>query len=289
MSLELFFTRLSAFLGNKIDLYRMGTFYYEGKHVAKDLTRAKEYLRKASDKKHLKALYYLGLIELEEFAKSDDLALALRYFELSKKEEPRAKGAIEALEQRIFDLAETPESATLLFKLGYMYANDVIVGIDYDKSKRYYERAAQYGNLHAQNELGKLYLFGRRGVTKDLQRAQELLFPPMRVGFSPAKITLFKLYSEPEILADLLKSIQAKNVSPDLLNIAGLMSLEGVNLPEDRELAESLFLRAAEAKHPNALVNLAKLKQDSDKELASSLFKSAEALGHSSVMMENSQ
>lgn len=280
MSLQSFFTRISAAFGNKIDLYRMGAFYYEGKHVTKDLEKAKKYLRKASDKKESRALYYLALIELEELNKSDDLALAMRYFELSKKEEPRAKSAIETLEKRIFDLAPTEESATLLFKLGYMYANDVIVGIDYEKSKRYYEKAAQYGNLHAQNELGKLYLFGRREVTKDLDRAREYLFPALKIGFTPAKITLFKLYSDADELTALLQKIREEKPSPDLLNIAGLMAFEGVNLPEDHALAENLFLQAAEAKHPNALVNLAKLKEPSDPEFANSMIESAITLGH---------
>ena len=83
---EYLFTRISAALNNKVDLYRMGTFYYEGKYVEKDLDKATEYLKKATNKKYTKALYYLGLIELEKGESATELALALQIGRASCRE-----------------------------------------------------------------------------------------------------------------------------------------------------------------------------------------------------------
>ena len=117
--LEYIFTRISAAFNNKVDLYRMGTIYYEGKYVSKDLDKASDYLKRASDKKYTKALYYLGLIELEKSDSTIDLALALRYLLLSKNEESNATSEINKLEAKILALPDTQENRELLFKIGY--------------------------------------------------------------------------------------------------------------------------------------------------------------------------
>lgn len=197
---EYLFTRISAAFKNKVDLYRMGTFYYEGKYVQKDYRKATQYLQKAVNKKYTKALYYLGLIELEKSESAIDLALALRYFLLSKNEEPRAITEINKLEEKISHLPNTPDNTALLFKIGYMYANDVIIGLSVPKAISFYELAASRDHHYAQTELAKLLTKSRPGITKDLPRAKTLLEMPAKEGFSPAIIALQDLLAaHPEL------------------------------------------------------------------------------------------
>ncbi|MHC5226488.1 tetratricopeptide repeat protein [Ignatzschineria sp. LJL83] len=198
--LEYLFTRISAALNNKVDLYRMGTFYFEGKYVAKDPVKAAQYLEKAVNKKYTKALYYLGLIELEKSETSIDLALALRYFLLSKNEEPLSITEIDKLEAKILALPDTDENRDLLFKIGYMYANDVIVGLNVPKAVTFYELAAERNHQHAQMELAKLLTKSRPGIQKDLPRAKQLLEMLVTDNFTPANIALQELITKhPEL------------------------------------------------------------------------------------------
>lgn len=200
--LEYIFTRISAAFNNKVDLYRMGTFYYEGKYVSKDLDKASDYLKRASDKKYTKALYYLGLIELEKSDSTIDLALALRYLLLSKNEESNATSEINKLEAKILALPDTQENRELLFKIGYMYANDVIIGLNVPKALTFYELAANHGHNYSQMELAKLLTKSRPGVTKDLPRAKELLETAVMNNFEPARIELQDLLTKhPELAA----------------------------------------------------------------------------------------
>lgn len=201
--LEYLFTRISAAFNNKVDLYRMGTFYYEGKYVPKDYRKATQYLQKAVNKKYTKALYYLGLIELEKSESAIDLALALRYFLLARNEEPRAIQEINNLENRILSLPITEENTALLFKIGYMYANDVIIGLSVPKAVTFYELAVSRHHYHAQTELAKLLMKSRPGITKDLPRAKSLLEIPAKSGFSPAIIALQDLLkAHPELKSE---------------------------------------------------------------------------------------
>ncbi len=198
--LEYIFTRISAAFNNKVDLYRMGTFYYEGKYVPKDLDKAAEYLKRASDKKYTKALYYLGLIELEKSDSTIDLALALRYLLLSKNEEPLAMPQITQLEARILALPDTEANTALLFKIGYMYSNDVIIGLNVPKAATFYELAAERNHHYAQTELAKLLTKSRPGITKDLPRAKALLETAVAAEFAPANIALQELLEKhPEL------------------------------------------------------------------------------------------
>ena len=193
---EYLFTRISAAFNNKVDLYRMGTFYYAGKFVEKDLDKATEYLKKATNKKYTKALYYLGLIELERGSSATELALALRYFLLSKNEETRARAEIEKTQERILALPETPENTKLLFKTGYMYANDVIVGLNVPIAAKFYEAAAVRGHNYARVELAKLLTKSRPGITQDLPRAKALLEQAASESFTQANIALQDLLTE---------------------------------------------------------------------------------------------
>lgn len=198
--LEYIFTRISAAFNNKVDLYRMGTFYYEGKYVSKDLDKASEYLKRASDKKFTKSLYYLGLIELEKSDSTIDLALALRYFLLSQHVEPLALPQIKQLEANILALPDTEANRELLFKIGYMYANDVIIGLNVPKAVQFYEQAVSYNDDYARLELSKLLTKSRPGVTKDLPRAKMVLEIAANNNFEPARIALQELLTQhPEL------------------------------------------------------------------------------------------
>ncbi len=203
VSLEYLITRISATFNNKIDLYRMGIFYYEGKYVPQNFEKAKVYLQKAANKKYYKALFYLGLIELKTSQELTDLALALRYFLLSREENPEALAQINKLEDRILKLPSSEAQQELLFKVGYMYANDIIVGLNVPKAFQYYELAANEGHLYAKTELAKLLMQSRPGITKDIPKAHALLQEACKLNFTPAQIQLQKLYDHyPEYQSD---------------------------------------------------------------------------------------
>lgn len=191
--LEYLFTRLSAAFNNRIELCRLGTFYYEGQYVTKDHQKATKYLQKAADKKYNRALFYLGLIELEKGEATTDRALALRYFLLSRREEPKAAAEIEKLEETILKLPPTKENSELLFKVGYMYANDVVIGTDAAKAAQFYEAAIAGNHQAARLELAKLLMKSRPGSPKDLPRAIALLQDPSMAQFLPAELALKEL------------------------------------------------------------------------------------------------
>lgn len=198
--LEYLFTRLSALFNNRIELCRLGSFYYEGKYVAKDHQKATKYLQKAADKKYNKALFYLGLIELEKGHNNTDLALALRYFLLARRDEPKAIAEIEKLEAEILKLPPTKENSELHFKIGYMYANDVVIGTDAAKAAQFYEAALAGNHQAARLELAKLLMKSRPGSPKNLPRAVALLQDPSMEQFLPAEVTLKELLEKnPEL------------------------------------------------------------------------------------------
>lgn len=54
----------ASILGSAEAMYTLGELYFEGKYVEKDLSRAFEYYKQASEKKYPKALYELGMLYL---------------------------------------------------------------------------------------------------------------------------------------------------------------------------------------------------------------------------------
>ena len=54
----------ASILGNAEAMYILGELYFEGKYIEKDLSRAFEYYKQASEKKYPKALYELGMLYL---------------------------------------------------------------------------------------------------------------------------------------------------------------------------------------------------------------------------------
>gem|GEM_PF-812595 len=59
-----FLNEKASILGNAEAMYILGELYFEGKYIEKDLSRAFEYYKQASEKKYPKTLYELGMLYL---------------------------------------------------------------------------------------------------------------------------------------------------------------------------------------------------------------------------------
>lgn len=270
-------TRISAFFGNKDDLCRMGIYYYEGNEVKRDLDRAARYFKKASDKHNTKALYYLGLIELERLTDVLEYAPILRYFELARISVLKAVNSINEIEKTLFNLEKSPEVASTLFKIGYMYANDSSVHRNYEKASQYYKRAASFGNYHAKNQLGQLLLKGEGRVEANRDSAFTYLFSAARDGFNPAKETLIHYFSNDETLNELKTHLD----EPNFAAIYASMLYDGLYVESDFEGAEEHFRSAARERHPDAIFHLGLIyNARGDKARAEEYFSHARSLNH---------
>ncbi|MEB3004321.1 tetratricopeptide repeat protein [Capnocytophaga sp. G2] len=75
----------ASILGNAEAMYILGELYFEGKYIEKDLSRAFEYYKQASEKKYPKALYELGMLYLRGEIVNKNIAKAEEFIKKSAK------------------------------------------------------------------------------------------------------------------------------------------------------------------------------------------------------------
>ena len=124
--------RKAADLGKKEAMLLTGWLCYSGGIVEKDLKTARKYYKMAADRDCESAFYWLGMIHFE----MKDYKQALAYFKYA------GRGG---------DLAA-------MTWVGTLYRNGLAEGkTDLEKAIRWYERAAEKGDLNAMNSLFMLY------------------------------------------------------------------------------------------------------------------------------------
>lgn len=144
----------SAAKGNEEALVSLGTFYYHGIYVQKDIPTAEEYFKKATLRDNPEIFYTVGKFyrNLDESTatSNSNILKAISYFEKAKNH-PFA-----------------------LFEIGNAYYEGILnFTKDYTKAKQYLEISARLGNPRANYLLGDIFYYGGYGVDKSLQKAKE--------------------------------------------------------------------------------------------------------------------
>ena len=140
--------------GNPEAQYKVGWNYFHGEGVPQDNKEALKWYRLAVEQGHAKAQGVLGFLYLTGNGITKDHKEAFKLTSLSAKQ----------------------GEAGFQYNLGLMYENGLgnEVPQDYKEAFKWYRLAVEQGFARAQTSLGGMYLYGR-GVTKDLEKAKELV------------------------------------------------------------------------------------------------------------------
>lgn len=118
--------------------YELGMIYHEGRGVAKDLSRAAWWWRKAAEQGHIKAQYNLGVLYYKGNGVRQDVAKAVMWWrKAAERGHPEAQ-----------------------YNLGLVYSSGRGVPVDYREAAKWYRMAAVQGGEKAQYNLGVLYAKG---------------------------------------------------------------------------------------------------------------------------------
>lgn len=153
--------------GDAIAQYKMAVYYFAGKVVPKDMTKAVMWLRKATDQGYHEAELLLGVCYTQGDGVAEDERQAFYWFK---------KAAMHGN-------AQAQLFTGSCFKNGY--------GVTKDDSQAcyWYKKAAIEGNAEAQYELGKAYMNGE-GVEKDYNSALDWLTKSVWQGYSASAALL---------------------------------------------------------------------------------------------------
>jgi TPR repeat protein len=138
----------AAAAGDVAAIYSLGTSYFEGRGVTKDVERGRSLFETAARIGEPSAMNALGVMFLRGESVPADPALARRYFE-----EAAARGDV-------YGIAN----------LGRVYLNGIDAVKDPARALTYFEKASELGHPGMPNEIGRLYLLGI-GVPVDYSEA----------------------------------------------------------------------------------------------------------------------
>ena len=174
--------KLSAEMNNKNGLYEFGKALLLGEHIAQDKQKAVDLLEKAIklenvNAKRFLALEYLsgehleqdikkGLAMLTECADSGDTFACYKLGKIYFKGEIVSQNLDKAEKY----LLSAEDNAYTQYALGKLYLQEE--KYDIQKAVDYLEKSA-YRNNWSSYQLGRLYLFGAEGLTKDTEKAAQ--------------------------------------------------------------------------------------------------------------------
>jgi TPR repeat protein len=134
-------------------ILKLGSIYYEGTAVQKDLEKAKKFFKKASEKGNIGSFYILGEIALEQkesaieyFSKASDLGEVNSCDKLGMlyQEGKHVKKDLK-LAKFYFEKASKCGSVESLYSLGEIHLEENEINL----SKQYFERASDLGHLNS--------------------------------------------------------------------------------------------------------------------------------------------
>ena len=201
----------------------LGTYYFYGRGVEKDYTKALEYFTKSSETKY--SQYYLGLMYENGYGVEKNYTEALNWYEKSAKQ----------------------ETAEAQYRIGLMYNNGYGVEKNYTEAAIWYEKSAKQGYASAQNNLGYLYQYGR-GVPEDKTKAKDLYLKAANAGNNAAMSNLARLYSR--MNDDANAFIWYSKAAEDDKNswamyVKGFMYYEGRGTEKDLGKAFECFMKSS--------------------------------------------
>lgn len=248
-------------------MIKLGDMYAEGNGVAKNEKKALDYYKKAAKKDNLEGVfklgnaYYYGIGTKEKKSKGWDLL-----------EKAADKGYMPA-EKKVAQI---------------FYANDGYIYQNYEKAVRYFEKAANNGDMESQKKVGNFYLYGDH-VAKDYEKAFHYIEMAAKQGDPVAQYELAGMYYYGNgINKNLNEATKYYQMSADqgyapAINKLGDLYVDGEGVPENIEKAIEYFRLAASLNDINALVNLGNLYysgkgvNENDQEAAKYYLKAIEA------------
>lgn len=200
--------------------YNLGSMYWNGEGVTKDLATAVEWYRKSAEQGSREAQLNLGWIYAYDYGFPTNTAEAAKWF------------------RKAADQGDTEAQ----FHLGRMYENGAGVTQDLVQAANWYRKAAEGGGSDAQFNLGSMYAEGV-GVTKDLTVAVEWYRKSAEQGSIKAQFNLGWMYASGDgVSKDLTKAFEwwkraAEQGHESAQHNLGLMYANGTGVEKDEVLA----------------------------------------------------
>lgn len=218
---------LAAQSGDDVAVNNLGSLYYSGVGVRKDIDRAAELFAKASDLGNTEATLNLAVIYLSS---KDSLGNTEAAVDLLKKAaekgNPTGKYLLgyaylkgvgvpqnnrKAVENIRYAADKNYDEAQ--YMLGYLYEHGLGVTQNYTNALRYYTRAANQGNVSAILTLGNIYASGNR-VEADYHKAHVMFNLATYFGVPDADKKRDMLEEKLKITELLQAQTEAENFSP---------------------------------------------------------------------------
>ena len=239
--------------------YRIGKMHQYGLGTEEDFGKAAEWFQRASDKNHKYAQYSLAMLYRQGKGVPQDDREAHRLFQCSHKQgNAYASYELAKMYEQGIGIPANPELATdcyrvaflgflgmakkgkddtLLYRIGAMYLHGKGTEPEEAKAVQYFEKSAEYGNVHAKYQLARIYLKQEKEKLEAGQPAEE-----EKVRQAIAWLTEF---------AD-----QGNDFAAYAL---GSLYLEGVLTERDTSKAILYLTQAADQNHVYAQLRLGKL------------------------------
>jgi TPR repeat protein len=163
--------RIAAEKGDAEAQYNLGSAYYAGKRVSKNLTEAVKWVRKASEQGNADAQTFLGWLYEEGKGVPKNLVEAVKWYQ-------------KAAEQG---------SAYAQHNLGFCYENGRGVQKNMVEAIKWYRKAAEQGTEEAQHALAQCYALGE-GVSENVAEAIKWYRKAAEQGFADSQRNLGVCY-----------------------------------------------------------------------------------------------
>ncbi|KAK8870179.1 hypothetical protein M9Y10_008056 [Tritrichomonas musculus] len=230
---------LAAKQNNPDAINELGAIYSEGKFIKVDINKAITYFQQASDLGYSISQYNLGIIYLYGKYVNADINKAIHFFALA------AKG----------------NHLTATFKLGYIYYIGYHIERDINKAIHYLTLAANQNHPSALNLLGIIY-HDNKYVPRDINKSIYYFSLADKLNYDDAQLNLGIIYHNGEFVTrDINRAIYyfsraAEQNNSDAQNNLGSLYLNGKFIQQDINKAIYYFNLAADLNNPLAFYNL---------------------------------
>lgn len=288
----------SAEQNNQFAQYSLGSLYLRGEQIEQDINLAIQYLSDSAEQGNPYALYTLGKVYLENNS-MQDIEKAIHYFtDAAEQKNPFAAytlgkiysddSLVESDEETSYkwysvayegfleiakDEGSEPNDA-ILYNLGFMSYKGLGMEADIHTAVKYLTESADFENVFAQYQLGKIYL--EDNEVHDIDNAVLYLSKAAEQGNPFAAYTLGKIFSDEqmtikdEIQADKwfrqayegfleIEKENGTDTDGTVLYNLGTMNLEGLGTERNFEKALDYLLKAAHQNNEYAQYTLGKM------------------------------
>lgn len=279
---------------NPVSSFILGTYYYQGNGLSKDIDKGLELLNSAAETgfsyanfnlaiaQHEKSEPFLPQLEkaLDEGNSKAGLLIADYYLSLADDDENMQKAL------NIYRTFAEKGDRDAQTKLGFMFEHGLGVKSNIGNAQTWYTLAAEQDQNIAQYLLGRLHQLGKTDKQPNYAEAKKW-YEKSASTFSTSALALGFIYETVDDNYDMAKyyyQVAARLNNPLAYFNLGLMYKQGKGVEVDESRALTLLKHSAEANHAKSMVQLAGLYFNGstishDEEQAIKLYQRAHALG----------